>query len=66
MKNRFLEAVSSLRRFHDDEQGIETINAVMLLAVAAMVVIVLITSGKEILNWMKGLIKQVTGNSSMG
>jgi Flp pilus assembly pilin Flp len=66
MKNLFCKAVSSLRRFHNDEQGIETINAVMLLAIAAMVVVVLISQGKTIIDWMKARIGEVTSKTTIG
>ena len=60
MKTFFQNTLASLHRFHDDEQGIGAIDATMLLAVAAMVVIVILMFGQNIVNWMKGLVNQIT------
>jgi len=60
--NTFVQNIlTSFRHFHDDEQGIEAVNAVMLLAIAAMVIIILLTSGQNIVEWMKGQLDQITG-----
>lgn len=66
MKTFVQNTLASLHRFHNDEQGQDTISTVMLLAVAAMVVIVLITFGNDIIKWMKGIVGGVTGTQSMG
>jgi len=64
MKTVFQNALQALHRFHEDEQGQDTVSTVMLLAVAAMVVVVLITTGNQIISWMKGLLP--TGTTTMG
>ena len=59
MKKFFQNILGGLRRFHQDEQGIETINVVMILAIAAFVVIVLFAAGRDIVDWMKGKIDEM-------
>jgi Flp pilus assembly pilin Flp len=42
-----------LRKFHNDEEGLEALQVVMIIAVAAMVMIVAATVGGEATTWMK-------------
>lgn len=39
--------------FHEDEDGIEALQVVMIVAIAAIVLIGFMTVGKEIFGWMK-------------
>ena len=45
--------VSSLRKFHRDEEGLEALQVVMIIAIAAMVMIACSTIGKAAVTWMK-------------
>jgi Flp pilus assembly pilin Flp len=45
--------------FHEDEDGMETIQVVMLIAIAAVVLIVLKAFWGEIKTWVKGLWNEV-------
>ena len=46
-------AMNDVRRFHDDEDGIESLQVVMIIAIAALVLIAVFTVGKEVVDWMK-------------
>ncbi len=44
----------SLRKFHRDEEGLEALQVVMIIAIAAMVMIACATLGKSAVAWMQG------------
>lgn len=44
----------SFKSFHEDEDGMETLQAVMIAGVAAIILIVLIAFWKDIKGWVKG------------
>jgi Flp pilus assembly pilin Flp len=44
---------SSIRKFHRDEEGLEALQVVMIIAIAAMVMIACSTVGKAAVTWMK-------------
>ena len=44
---------SSIRKFHRDEEGLEALQVVMIIAIAAMVMIACATLGKAAVTWMK-------------
>jgi Flp pilus assembly pilin Flp len=44
---------TSLRKFHRDEEGLEALQVVMIIAIAAMVMIAATTVGKAAVTWMK-------------
>ncbi len=50
LKNTF----QPLAKFHDDEDGIEALQVVMLVAIAAIILIAFMTVGQEVMTWMKG------------
>ena len=43
---------NSIRKFHSDEEGLEALQVVMIIAIAAMVMIACATVGKEAVTWM--------------
>lgn len=43
----------TLRRFHNDEQGLEALQVVMIIAIAAMIMVAASTVGSEVVSWMK-------------
>ncbi len=49
------------RTLHDDEDGLEAIQVVMIVALAAIVIIALMTVGQEIFDWMKEKWNQLKG-----
>lgn len=50
MKNLISNAKTSLKRFHEDEQG-DAMQTVMIIAVAAMVVVAIIAFGNKFVGW---------------
>ncbi len=42
----FTKITSSIRKFHRDEEGLEALQVVMIIAIAAMVMIACATVGK--------------------
>lgn len=43
----------SLTAFHEEENGMEAVQVVMLVAIAALVLIALVTFGGEIIKWVR-------------
>jgi Flp pilus assembly pilin Flp len=43
---------SKIRKFHSDEEGLEALQVVMIIAIAAMVMIACATVGKAAVKWM--------------
>ena len=44
---------SSIRKFHSDEEGLEALQVVMIIAVGALVMIACATLGKAAVAWMQ-------------
>ena len=44
---------NSVRKFHSDEEGLEALQVVMIIAIAAIVMIACATLGKTAVAWMK-------------
>jgi hypothetical protein len=42
-----------VRKFHSDEEGLEALQVVMIIAIAAMIMIAAATVGKSGVDWMK-------------
>jgi len=42
------------RKFDRDEEGLESLQVVMIIAIAAMILIAVSTVGKATVGWMKG------------
>lgn len=57
---RLARAVQS---FDDDEDGIEVLQVVMILAIAGMVVAILIAWGNDIVEWAKGFLPNQEGGT---
>ena len=43
-----------IRKFHRDEEGLEALQVVMIIAIAAMVMIACATLGQKAVTWMNG------------
>ncbi len=41
-----------VRKFHQDEQGLEALQVVMIIAIAAMVMVACATLGQKAVTWM--------------
>jgi Flp pilus assembly pilin Flp len=54
---------SSLRKFHEDESGLEALQVVMIIAIAAMVLVLVARLGNEVVDWMKQKWRALKGTS---
>lgn len=54
----------NLRSFHEDEDGMETLQTVMIVGVAALILIVLIAFWKPIKSWFNGVKAKWQGESN--
>ncbi len=52
----------SIRKFHNDEEGLEALQVVMIIAIAALVLIACATVGKKVVQWMTGYTDTLVGN----
>ena len=50
-----------LRKFHSDEEGLESLQVVMIIAIAAMIMIAAATVGKSGVEWMKSQAEKLVG-----
>jgi len=57
---------NSVRKFHSDEEGLEALQVVMIIAIAAMVMIAASTVGKAAVTWMKGKWSSLQGQDLTG
>ena len=57
---------SSMRKFHDDEEGMETLQVVMILAISAIVAVFIFTMWDKISAWAKELIDKILNRKSEG
>ncbi len=51
----------AIARIHNDERGMETLQTVMLIAVAAIVLLFVKMYWEQIKEWFEGLVDQVLG-----
>ena len=58
--NRMKQAVT---RFVHDEDGLGTLEIVMILAIAAMVALMIYFFGQKIIDWTGGRVDEVTGQT---
>ena len=42
------------RKFHSDEEGLEALQVVMIIAIAGMIMVAAATLGQQAVTWMKG------------
>ncbi|MEM9586232.1 MAG: hypothetical protein AAGA03_03035 [Planctomycetota bacterium] len=42
-----------IRRLHEDEDGLEAVQTIMIVAIAAVILIAVMTVGQEIFDWLK-------------
>ena len=55
--------LDSVRTFVQDEDGLEAIQVVMIVAIAALILIVFMTFWDKIKGWASGMIDNITGNT---
>ena len=51
----------SLRRLHDDEDGMETLQAVMIAGIAAIILLTIVLFWGKIKKWWKSRVEPVPG-----
>lgn len=44
---------NTIKRFHNDEDGIEAVQVIMIVAIAAIVLVGVMTVGQEVMDWLK-------------
>ena len=62
----FTKLISPIRKFHRDEEGLEALQVVMIIAIAAMVMIACATLGKAAVTWMQGKWDELQGTDING
>ena len=50
-----------VRKFHSDEEGLESLQVVMIIAIAAMIMIAAATVGKSGVDWMTTQAEKLVG-----
>jgi Flp pilus assembly pilin Flp len=55
--------INTIRKFHRDEEGLEALQVVMIIAIAAMVMIACATLGQKAVTWMNGQWSTLQGTS---
>jgi hypothetical protein len=53
-----------LRRIHEDERGLETLQVVMIIAVAALILALVKLTWPTIKSWFQQLVQAITGWTS--
>ncbi len=46
---------NAMKKFHNDEDGLEAVQVVMIVAIAALVLIAMSKFGTDIVKWAKGV-----------
>lgn len=64
MSNLTSRISALIERFHSDEEGVNTLEIVMLLAVAAIVIAAIFVFWNQIWKWASGLLNKVLTESN--
>lgn len=51
----------TMRRIHEDERGLETLQVVMIIAIAAVILAIIKTFWPQIRDWCQNMINIITG-----
>lgn len=51
----------TIRRIHEDERGLETLQVVMIIAIAAVILAIIKTFWPQIRTWAQNMINVITG-----
>ena len=57
----FTNVSNLVRKFHNDEEGLESLQVVMIIAIAAMIMIAAATVGKSGVDWMTSQTDNLVG-----
>jgi hypothetical protein len=52
--------LKSLRRIHEDERGMESLQTIVIMAVAALILVVVVKLWPNIKNWFTSAVNAVT------
>ncbi len=55
--------INTIRMFHRDEEGLEALQVVMIIAIAAMVMVACATLGQKAVTWMNQKWTSLQGTS---
>jgi Flp pilus assembly pilin Flp len=55
--------INTIRKFHRDEEGLEALQVVMIIAIAAMVMVACATVGQKAVAWMNQQWTSLQGTS---
>ena len=55
--------LNTIRKIHHDEEGLEALQVVMIIAIAAMVMVACATLGQKAVTWMNGQWSTLQGTS---
>jgi hypothetical protein len=58
--------LKTLRRIHRDEQGLETLQVVMIIAIAALILAILKAYWPQIRSWFEQLVNNILGWNTGG
>ena len=53
--------MSGVRRFHDDERGLEAMQVVMIIAIAALILALVKLFWSDVKNWVTPLLADIIG-----
>ena len=59
--SKFLSVKSALNRFHNDERGLEALQVVMIIAVAAIVMLLVKSNYESVKDWVEQMLGEITG-----
>ncbi len=57
------QLTKTLAAFHNDEDGLEAVQVVMIVAIAAIVLFAVMTVGQEVFTWLKTKWESLQGQS---
>ena len=59
--SKFLSIKSALNRLHNDERGLEALQVVMIIAVAAIVMLLVKSNYEDVKAWVEQMLGEITG-----
>jgi Flp pilus assembly pilin Flp len=54
---------TKIARFHHDEDGLEAVQVVMIVAIAAIILVAVMTLGQEVFDWLREKWNELRGES---
>ena len=66
IKNRAKAAKNGLLKFHRDEKGLEALQVILIVAVAAVILTFLKIYWQDVKAWFKDMMEPITGGKGKG